>query len=251
MTFRVTPCMTRPSASPRTTGTRQSSATTSRMYTARRTSPRVSSFSRRFRCGRASLLSSSGASSERSARGRPPAGRLQLICGAGHKVRPFFWQPMNSAPASTTPAAATPGTPPLRELLRLRRFAEVLAAVPAVLQQSPADREALLCQAIAQRYLGQIPAAFRTLATLEQHHPRFGRLYEERGRCFVELRQAPQAIEAFLTAVHFNHALPGSWEMLEGLYRMQGDRKNAATAASHVATLRSLPQEVVIATGLF
>jgi tetratricopeptide (TPR) repeat protein len=158
---------------------------------------------------------------------------------------------MNSAPASTSPAAPTGGAAPLRELLRQRRFAEVLAAVPAVLQESPAEREALLCQAIAQRYLGQIPAAFRTLATLEQHHPRFGRLYEERGRCFVELRQAPQAIESFLKAVHLNHALPGSWEMLEGLYRMQGDQKNAATAGSHVATLRRLPQEVVLATGLF
>jgi tetratricopeptide (TPR) repeat protein len=158
---------------------------------------------------------------------------------------------MNSAPASTSPAAPTGGAAPLRELLRQRRFAEVLAAVPAVLQASPAEREALLCQAIAQRYLGQIPAALRTLATLEQHHPRFGRLYEERGRCFVELRQAPQATESFLKAVHLNHALPGSWEMLEGLYRMQGDQKNAATAGSHVATLRRLPQEVVLATGLF
>jgi tetratricopeptide (TPR) repeat protein len=158
---------------------------------------------------------------------------------------------MNSAPATPPPAAATPGIPPLRDLLRQRRFAEVLAAVPTVLQQSPSDREALLCQAIAQRYLGQIPAALTTLATLEQHHPRFGRLYEERGRCFVELRQAAQAIGSFLQAVHFNYALPGSWEMLEGLYRMQGDGKNAATAAGQVATLRRLPQEVVVATGLF
>ena len=158
---------------------------------------------------------------------------------------------MNSAPASPPEAAATGSAPALRELLRQRRFAEVLAAAAAVLRQSPGEREALLCQAIAQRYLGQIPAAFGTLATLEQHHPRFGRLYEERGRCFVELRQAPQAMESFLRAVHLNHALPGSWEMLEGLYRMQGDRKNAATAASQVATLRKLPQEVVIATGLF
>ncbi len=135
---------------------------------------------------------------------------------------------MSSAPASTTPAAATAAAPPLRELLRQRRFAEVLTAVTPVLREHPTDREALLCQAIAQRYLGQIPAAFSTLATLEQHHPRFGRLYEERGRCFVELRQAPQATEAFLQAVHLNHALPGSWEMLEGLYRMRGDAKNAA-----------------------
>jgi tetratricopeptide (TPR) repeat protein len=158
---------------------------------------------------------------------------------------------MNSVPASPPPSAPSGGTPPLRELLRQRRFNEVLAAAAVVPEGSPEQRDALLCQAVAQRYLGQIPQALKTLATLEQHHPRFGRLHEERGRCFVELRQAPQAIESFLRAVNLNHALPGSWEMLEGLYRMAGDRKNAATAASHVATLRSLPQEVVLATGLF
>jgi tetratricopeptide (TPR) repeat protein len=39
--------------------------------------------------------------------------------------------------------------------------------------------------------------------------------------------------------------------MLEGLYRMRGDSADAAEAARQVATLRSLPQEVVVATGLF
>jgi tetratricopeptide (TPR) repeat protein len=39
--------------------------------------------------------------------------------------------------------------------------------------------------------------------------------------------------------------------MLEGLYHMQGDAPNAALAASHVATLRALPQEVVLGTSLF
>jgi tetratricopeptide (TPR) repeat protein len=65
------------------------------------------------------------------------------------------------------------------------------------------------------------------------------------------MKQAPQAIEAFLRAVNINHALPASWRMLDGLYRMTGPVDNAAMAASHVATLRSLPQEVVTATGLF
>ena len=65
------------------------------------------------------------------------------------------------------------------------------------------------------------------------------------------MRQAPQAIGAFLVAVNLNHALPGSWSMLEGLYRMTGDAENADTAASHVAALRNIPPEVVTATGLF
>jgi len=139
----------------------------------------------------------------------------------------------------------------IRGLLRERRFAEALTAGEAVLARSPAHREALLFVAIAQRFLGRLPEALETLALLEQHHPRFSRLYEERGRCYVEWRQATPAIEAFLMAVNLNHALPGSWTMLEGLYRMAGDAANARTAGSHVATLRKLPVEVVTATGLF
>ncbi|MFL6606357.1 MAG: tetratricopeptide repeat-containing sulfotransferase family protein [Steroidobacteraceae bacterium] len=159
---------------------------------------------------------------------------------------------MHSAPATDSPQPPpSADIPQLRELLRQHRFSEVLTGARALLETQPAHRDALLFTAIAQRFLGQIAEALKTLATLEQLHPRFSRLYEERGRCFVALRQAQPATEAFLQAVNINHALPGSWGMLEGLYRMQGDATNAATAASQVATLRNLPQEVVVATGLF
>jgi tetratricopeptide (TPR) repeat protein len=67
----------------------------------------------------------------------------------------------------------------------------------------------------------------------------------------VVQKQAPQAIESFLRAVNINPALPASWRMLEGLYRLTGDAQNAATAAAHVATLKLLPPEVLTATGLF
>ena len=139
----------------------------------------------------------------------------------------------------------------LRALLRKRKFSEALTAGQALLAREPAQREALLFVAIAQRQLRRIAEAFETLATLERQHPRFSRLHEERGRCFVELRQASAAIEAFLTAVSLNHALPGSWSMLEGLYRLTGQADDAATAASQVATLGKIPQEIVTATGLF
>jgi tetratricopeptide (TPR) repeat protein len=158
---------------------------------------------------------------------------------------------MESVP-TTNPAAAAPGTGArLRDLLRQHRFSEALTAAQAVLAESPGQRDALLATAIAQRFLGRIPEALATLASLEQQHPRFSRLYEERGRCYVAQRQAASAIEAFLEAVHLNHALPGAWGMLEGLYRMQGETRDAATAADQVATLRALPQEIVVATGLF
>jgi tetratricopeptide (TPR) repeat protein len=159
---------------------------------------------------------------------------------------------MDPAPITDTPLPA-PGADvaALRDLLRQKRFVEMLAAAKAVLATSPEERDALLFSAIAHRYLGQIPEALKTLEVLEKHHPEFSRLFEERGRCFVDMRQAPPAIEAFLHAVTINHALAGCWSMLEGLYRIQGDAQNAATAASNVAALRAQPQQVVLATGLF
>src|SRR5262249_35088901 len=86
---------------------------------------------------------------------------------------------------------------------------------------------------------------------LEQHHPRFSRLHEERGNCYVFLRQAAPAIESFQTAVNINNALPASWSMLEGLYRMAGRREDAEMAAGHLTTLKNIPPEVVTATSLF
>ena len=139
----------------------------------------------------------------------------------------------------------------IRALVQERRFAEAAAAAQALAATVPENRDVLYLRALAQRQLGEIPAALATLGALEQLHPRFSRLYQERGHCYVVLKQAPEAIEAFLRAVHMNPALPASWSMLEGLYRMTGQADDAATAAAHVATLKRLPPEVVTATALF
>ena len=137
------------------------------------------------------------------------------------------------------------------ELMQEHRFADVLRAADALLLTVPENRDILYLRAVAQRRLGDIPAALATLAALERMHPRFSRLYQERGHCLVALRQAPAAIEAFVRGVHINPALPASWSMLEGLYRMIGQTDNAAAAAAHVAKLKTLPADVVTATALF
>jgi tetratricopeptide (TPR) repeat protein len=139
----------------------------------------------------------------------------------------------------------------LRELAKIGRYAEALGAAEALGVQVPENRDVLYLIALNQRYLNRIPEALATLERLEQLHPGFSRLYQERGHCYVALRDAPRAIDALLRGVNINPALPASWSLLEGLYRMTGDANNAATAAQHVATLKRLPQEVVQATSLF
>jgi tetratricopeptide (TPR) repeat protein len=139
----------------------------------------------------------------------------------------------------------------LRSLLGTRRFSDVLKGADALLERVPENRDVLLLRALALRMLGQTARALTTLERLESLYPRFSGLHQERGHCHVALRQAPQAIDAFLRAVNINPALPSSWSMLEGLYRLTGQSELAAQAAAHVATLQSLPPEVKAATSHF
>jgi tetratricopeptide (TPR) repeat protein len=164
---------------------------------------------------------------------------------------PFFVECMNaiaSAPNSTSVEAEVQR---VRTLLKERRFSESLAAAEALRLRLPENRDVLYLMAMNQRFLNNIPEALATLHSLQQQHPRFSRLYQERGHCYVAIKDAPNAIDAFLWGVNINPALPASWSMLESLYRLTGQADNASMAASHVATLKNLPPQIVTATGLF
>jgi len=156
-------------------------------------------------------------------------------------------------------AAAKPpaSTPVEAEVLRIRalmessQLAAALAAAEALVARVPENRDVVYMIAVCQRCLSRIPEAFATLQRLEQLQPQFSRLFQERGHCYVAMRDAPRAIEAFLSAVNINPALPASWRTLQTLYRMTGQTENAATAAAHLTTLDQLPVEVVAATAMF
>ena len=151
----------------------------------------------------------------------------------------------------TAPTAVELEVGRIRGLVNERRFAEASSAADVLLAALPENRDVLYLRSLAQRLLGDVDAALATLAELERLHPRFSRLYQERGHCYVARKRAPEAIEAFLRGVTINPALPASWSMLEGLYRMTGRSADAAAAAAHVATLKKLPRQVVTATALF
>jgi tetratricopeptide (TPR) repeat protein len=114
----------------------------------------------------------------------------------------------------------------------------------------PHDRDALLREARAHRLSGRIPDALATLARLAALYPNFSRLYQERGHCHVLLADAAAATEALREAVRLNPALPASWDMLEQLYRLEGDMAQAAVAGRYLAVLQQLPSAVVAANSL-
>ena len=139
----------------------------------------------------------------------------------------------------------------IRGLVQARRFEEAVTAAGSLRSLYPENRDVLYLLALAQRHGGRIADALDTLADMERHHPRASRLYQERGHCHVALKDAPRAIEAYERAVQINPALPAAWGMLESLYKMAGDDGQQQVAAAHVRKLKSVPPDVIAATGLF
>jgi tetratricopeptide (TPR) repeat protein len=139
----------------------------------------------------------------------------------------------------------------VRELSKLGRHSEALTAAEALLSRAAQERDVLYLIAANQRCLHLIWEALETLQRLEQHKPKFSLLYQERGFCYMALRDALRSIDAFRRAVSLNPALLPSWSMLERLYRMTGQEKNAVAAADQLAALNQVPPEVVRAGSLF
>src|SRR6187402_261743 len=105
------------------------------------------------------------------------------------------------------------------EIARLRRLKQdghheqALDRTNALLVDLPENRDLVLVGAISLRMLGRIAEAIAMLDRLEQHHPHFSRMHQERGLCHVARKDAPRAIDALLRAVNINPALPMSWRM--------------------------------------
>ena len=158
---------------------------------------------------------------------------------------------MVSAIEPSTPSSVEQDVAHLRRAQTEGRHEEALQGAEALLSRLPENRDLLLIAATGLRHLSRLPEALAMLDRLERVQPRFSQMHQERGLCHVALKDAPRAVDALLRAVNINPALPVSWRMLEGVYRLSGDTANAATAAAHVATLKNLPPEVVTATSLF
>lgn len=141
--------------------------------------------------------------------------------------------------------------PRLQELIRSGHFEAALAGIEPLLELHPNDRALLYLAAVSLRHLKRIGHALEVIRRLEQLQPRFSRLYEELGHCYLALSDVPKAIGAFQRAVAINQALLESWQMLHLSYRMSGDPRNAAIAAEHLAVLRALPAAIIQAGSLF
>jgi tetratricopeptide (TPR) repeat protein len=136
-------------------------------------------------------------------------------------------------------------------LLRQRQFAQALDCAQSLLAEAPANRDVLYLVAVNQRYLGRIADALRTLARLEQSHPDFGRLFQERGHCYRNVGENATAMLAYERAVELNVALEASWRALAELAGASGQADKVQTAERELALLGRLPRPVVAGMGMF
>ena len=139
----------------------------------------------------------------------------------------------------------------LRALMEKGEFAAALRAAQSLLAKVPENRDVLYAIAVSQRYLGHVGDALSSLTRLERLHPGFSRLYQERGHCFVALREAEPAIQAYLRAVNINPFLHASWNALKVLFKMTGREVDSQRAAEQVARVAATPPEIVTATSMF
>jgi tetratricopeptide (TPR) repeat protein len=164
---------------------------------------------------------------------------------------------MNATNLSDTNSAAV-GSPDVKTevtrcltLLDAGDFAAALAVAQGVRSAHPGNRDALYMVAVSLRMLKRLPEALQALDELEMLFPQFGRLFQERGHCYVVLRDAARAIAAFESALRLNAALPASWRTLEALYRLIGRTADAERAAAQVRRLAQLAPEVIAAEGMY
>jgi tetratricopeptide (TPR) repeat protein len=163
----------------------------------------------------------------------------------------FFLDEVMTVQPVAAPASVELEVQRIRGLVQAHRFGEAVGAAGSLRTLYPENRDVLYLLALGQRQAGQIAGALDTLADMERYHPGASRAYQERGHCYVALKDAPRAIEAYEHAVRINPALPAAWSMLEGLYKMVGDDGQRQMATAHSNKLKSVPPEVITATGLF
>jgi len=157
-------------------------------------------------------------------------------------------------------AAAIPNVEPspvesevlrIRGLMERRDFAAALRAAQLLHARVPQNRDCTYMMAVCLRQLQRVSEALAALRELEDRYPNFSRLFQERGHCYVALRKAEPAIEAFVRAVNINPSLLASWKALNSLFRLTGRAAEAEHAATEATRLAALPPEVRTAFDMF
>jgi tetratricopeptide (TPR) repeat protein len=154
-----------------------------------------------------------------------------------------------SASKEATPEPDS-GATGAEQLLQAGKLQEALAAAQTELIKNPDDIDSVYCQAVAQRYLGQLEEALQTLEKLKAVRPNFARAYQEEGHNRKQLGNLKRARNAYQRAVELNRALIASWRELAAIHKAQHNKQGFAIANAEFARLSNLPADLVAVTSL-
>jgi tetratricopeptide (TPR) repeat protein len=123
------------------------------------------------------------------------------------------------------------------------RPALALEQAHEILKTLPGHPIATLVVGMAQRILGDIPAALATLEPLARAQPTAGAVHYEYGLVLAAAGRGEDAVRGLRRAVELNPALPGAWRSLADHLTAIGDTAGADAAyARHIKTATRDPR---------
>ena len=140
----------------------------------------------------------------------------------------------------------------IRGLVQEHRFGEAVTAAAALRTLYPENRDVLYLLALAQRHGGQIADALDTLADMERHHPA-GEPSLPGARPLLTSHSRMRRARSRRTSTRFRSIPlcrpPGACSRVST--RWSATMHSDSVAAAHVQKLKSVPPDVITATGLF
>ena len=137
------------------------------------------------------------------------------------------------------------------ERLLSRDPALALEQAEEILKVVPGHPKAVLVTGIAQRSLGDLPAALQTLRALARSQPRSAITHFEYGQTLSEAGQYPEASAAIRRALALRPDLPDAWRALGDTLIVAGDAAGADAAyANHIRASTRNPKLLEAASAL-
>ena len=133
----------------------------------------------------------------------------------------------------------------IQALLQQGHLTEALEAIHALPTEQKASKAGLYMRGVCERHLRAYGDAEKTLLSLVEQFPSYGRGYQELGHLYRDGNKYQDALGAYATACHLNPALKASWEnqkrLLEGTQHT--DRLNQVS--QRLSWLTTLPGELL------
>ena len=103
------------------------------------------------------------------------------------------------------------GLDQVQSLMQAGQIPDALAALDLLQEDDRQSQMGLYMRAVCLRHLREKTGAEKTLLSLIERFPNYGRAFQELGHLYRDSLRNPEAVSAYATACHMNPALKASW----------------------------------------